>query len=71
MCIYLPTEGGTEATVECQITVSPHHVDSHPHHPNPYLLLCLQVHLETPKYEQHRALSIKSLSAMTLTMHHV
>lgn len=42
----LPAEGSSEPAVESQKTLSSHYIKSHPNHPHPHFLLCLQVDLE-------------------------
>lgn len=49
----LPAEGSSEPAVESQKTLSSHYVKSHPNHPHPHFLLCLQVDLEATIRKQH------------------
>lgn len=60
---HLPTERRTEAAVERQKALSPHHVNSHPGHPHPHLLLRLKVHLEMTTWEGR---SVRATATCTL-----
>lgn len=51
----LPAEGSSEPAVERQKTLSSHYVKSHPNHPHPHFLLCLQVDLEATTRKQNKS----------------